>query len=163
MLLDFFLLGAAAGLAVIAFLLKKQAGLLILALFAGAAWSVAMTAPVVDWLVTSGQVAISLSPEALTGVALTILPVILIWFAVPKNHTSWGRVAGSVVFGLMAVVVLHDFAPSIFDEGLVADSKVYAFAADYVSWLVTLGLFYAIADMYMARLGGGERAGRHHR
>lgn len=139
----------------VVFLTRRRFGLLGLALAAGSIlsdlWSRDLTP-----LIKDVGVEIAAPPlVTVVAAALVLLPAAALFFRGPANKHLPQRLLSAAAFALLALA----FLLPVFGEALVLEGDgqvVYDFVSTYRSWIITVGIGYALFDLLMVRGHGGH-------
>jgi hypothetical protein len=156
MFIDAVIVGIAGGLALVTYILKRNVGVVLLALMAGALVGSLATQTISTWLVTytsEGQ----LRPDVLS-MGITLLPVVICWVVAPKTIAKWRRLVGAVVLAAVAISLLGQFMGGIFASSLVEQARLLDPASHFRAIIVLAGLLFALVDLFLGK--GREKSER---
>ncbi|HSX27855.1 MAG TPA: hypothetical protein VLF60_00195 [Candidatus Saccharimonadales bacterium] len=159
MFVDIVLLATAAVLVAGSYLFKRSAGTLILAAMAGGLMASLAAATAAQQLDAHGVHIQRVQPEAAVGIAITLLPALLVWFAGPKSHARIRRLIGAVVFASVVVALIAGYMKGIFAESLVTQAHVSQ-VVRYKMSILAVGLAFALIDLYLSKAIKGRERGR---
>lgn len=134
----------------LAFIMKRRFGVLGLALTAGALLSTYWTAAVQAFLEQQG---ITLAAPPLSGVvalALALFPAVLLLFGGPTYNNKSQRIFGSLLFALMAFLIVLPNLTTIFVVEPNAE-PIIANIMQYKSSVLAVLIVYATIDTMLAQ------------
>ena len=135
---------------------KRRFGLLALALVAGSIISASWTSFATITLQAQGFKLLSPPLNMVVGVALLLLPPVILLFVGPTYRKKWQRVAGSVlfaVFGLLLIVSVMQREAS----ALIGDNQVASLTTQYYPFIIVVGVAIAIIDTVHTHLSAKNK------
>ena len=147
---------------VLAFLTKRRFGVLALALAAGYVLS-ASWARDIEWAAALLPFDFEVpSPVTVISLLVILLPSIILLFGGPAYSSKKGRIVGSLLYALTAVL----FGLGALEHTLVlmgASKDVFDFLMEYRTYILTGALVWAVLDIMHVRTGrgGGEKHRKH--
>lgn len=148
-------------LAALSYMMGRRAGVLCLALLAGATfahyWAIDLTPRVAE----AGLVLVKPPLSSVLALFLTVFPAILLMLGGPKHSTRPHRLFGSLLFGVFAVILLLEPIANTFvidDMG----QTVLETLTSYRPIIITACLVLALLDILHVNARGAKDA-KHHK
>lgn len=140
---------------VLAFLARRRFGLVGLGLTTGATLATLWTEQV-TMLIAKNGVQLAAPPLAsVVGVALTLLPSMVLFFSGPKQKDMIQRVIAAAAYAVLATTfLLVPLGNALVLTGF--DKTAYDFLLEYRVYIVTAGIVYALVDIVFRAKGGAE-------
>ena len=139
-----------AALFVVAYVTKRRFGLRGLALATGAMIATIWVGDLTPIIAQAGFVLIKPPLESVVAAALTLLPALLLLTSGQPYKANMQRVFGSLLFALLAVVLLLEPLGSAFIiEGL--GEQVFVLLTEYRVAIITACLGIAIIDLMLTK------------
>lgn len=143
----------------LAYATKRRFGVLGLALAAGYVLQRLWEAELPAW---AGYLQIPdsliVSPVTLLGMAIVLLPSIILLFGGPTYKTAHGRLVGSIGYALLALVFC--IGPLSNSLTLLGDGKVvFDFVMTYRDYIMTGSLVLAVIDMFQVHVKSSKSKG----
>ena len=135
---------------VLMFFAKRRYGVMALALAAGAMMSSLWVSDLTPLVAKAGVVLVQPPLEVIVAAGLTLIPALLVLFSGPSYHAKGGRLVGSVLFGVLAVLLL--LGPM--QSGVIVDGTsrpIVAALLNYKPVGVTFLLILAVVDVWVTR------------
>ncbi len=155
--------GIAAVLFAIVFLSGKRAGIPIAGLIMGSVLAESWSSKIIPSIEAFYPVLFGAPISVIVPVVLVLIPAFLMIGAAPKNHSSLEKLFSSVVFSLVAAVIL--VAP-LGDMAILAstDKVLYDMIILYKSTIISLGVLVAMIDITIGHFKKHKPAGdkKHH-
>lgn len=149
-MLTFAILGGALVLLfLLAFIMKRRFGVLGLALTAGALLSTYWTDAVQAFLEQQGITLAAPPLSEVVAVSLALLPAALLLFSGPIYHAKPQRILGSLLFAVMAFLIVLPALTGIFVVEPSAEQVVGAIS-QYKNSLIAVLIVYATIDTMLA-------------
>ena len=94
--------------------------------------------------------------SSVVATVVTLLPALILLFGGPGYKATWQRIVGSLVFAMLAIVLLLEplGAALVVDE---AGKPLFEFLRGYQNILITTGLGFAIIDLLLTRSPKGHK------
>lgn len=149
-----------AALFMLIFSSKKQAGVLVLALIAGASvsrlWSDSLTA-----FAQSTELSLPLPLlSALASALLILMPALLLLGAASTYRKKWQQLTGAAAFALLAgVLLIQPLGSFLVVEGF--GRMVFAVFSDNRTYIVTAAIIFAVVDILLTGAAGRPRSIKH--
>lgn len=142
------------------FFTKRRFGLLGLALAAGSIVSELWSKDVTPLVQNAGVELVA--PPLVTVVAAVLLlaPALILIVKAPSQKHLLQRLLSSTVFAGLAVA----FMLPVLGDALVLEGEgkaIYDTLVNYRPWILTVGLVYALVDIFLARAGRGSHSKEH--
>ncbi|QHN43169.1 hypothetical protein GII36_04955 [Candidatus Mycosynbacter amalyticus] len=145
---------------VFAYMTKRRFGVLGLALAAGYVLSKLWETSIADLVSNSGIELEMVSPVTLATLAVILLPSVVLLFGGPTYKTKRGRLIGSLLYAVLAVVFSLDALQ--YTLVLMGPGKqVFDFLVQYQQIILTGALAGAVVDIMHARSSGGKKDEHH--
>jgi hypothetical protein len=151
MFIDVVLIGIAAGLVVLASFFKRSGGVLILAVMAGALLAGVSAATATGWLSAHGLTLSQVTPSAVVGAAITMVPALVCLLVAPKNTAKLRRLAGAIVFGVVSATLLTQYCTAIFADALIQKGHLVSLLTSLRGAILAIGLAVALADLFLGK------------
>lgn len=148
---------------VFAYVTKRRFGVLGLALAAGYVLSKLWETNIADYVASSGIEFDAVSPVTLVTLIVILLPSIVLLFGGPTYKSKRGRLIGSLLYAVLAVVFSLDALQ--YTLVLIGPGKeVFDLLVQYQQVILTAALAGAIVDIMHARSSGtgGEKHDKKH-
>lgn len=145
-----------AALFITVYVTKRRVGVLGLGLAAGAILSNLWVGDLTPLVAQAGIEIVRPPLSSVVATALTLLPALILLFGGPGYKTTWQRMVGSLVFAVLAVVLL--LGP--LGAALVIDDSgkpLFEFLQRYQNILITAGLGFAVIDLLLTRSPKGHK------
>lgn len=145
---------------VFAYVTKRRFGVLGLALAAGYVLSKLWETNIADYVSSSGIELEAVSPVTLATLVVILLPSVVLLFGGPTYKTKRGRLIGSLLYAVLAVVFSLDALQ--YTLVLMGPGKqVFDFLVQYQQIILTAALAGAVVDIMHARSSGGKKDEHH--
>jgi len=155
------LVGIAAALFAAAFFSKRRFGLLGLALTAGATLSTLWSYDAGLIVSSTGLVPDGPITNAVALAVVVLLPAILLLFHGYTYKNMFGRVVGSLLFTVLALAFLTEPIGSVLAlSGISQD--VYNFIVANKSTIISIGVIFAVIDLFFTKPPSKKERERHH-
>lgn len=151
---------AFAALFALVFLTKRRFGLLGFALAVGSILSELWSKDVTPLVKSAGIELVAPPLLTVVAAALLLLPALVLIVKAPAQKHLLQRSVSAAAFAALAVA----FLLPVFGDALVIEGQgkaIYDTLVNYRPWIVTVGLVYALVDIFMARGGHGSHAKEH--
>lgn len=148
---------------VFAYTTRRRFGVLGLALAAGYVLSKLWETNISEFVSTSGIEFDAVSPVTLVTLVVILLPSVVLLFGGPTYKTRRGRLIGSSLYAVLAVVFSLDALQ--YTLVLIGPGKqVFDILVQYQQFILTAALAGAVLDIMHARSsgGGGEKHDKKH-
>lgn len=156
-----FIGAAAAMLFVAAYLTKRRFGVLGLALATGYVLSQLWESYIPALVDVIGVDFEFVSPVTVITLLIILLPSVALFFGGPTCKTKRGRLIGSLLYVVLAVV----FSLGALEHTMVLmgpGKAVFDVLVQYREYILTLALALSIVDVIHAHTGGGEKHDKKH-
>lgn len=135
---------------VLMFFARRRYGVMALALAAGAMMSSLWVGQLTPLVAKSGVIIIQPPLESVVAAGLTLIPAALLLFSGPIYHKAGTRAFGSVLFSLLAILLLLDtLQSSVIIDGL--GKTVFDALDQWKTMGVTFLLLAAVVDTWGVR------------
>ncbi len=144
-----------------AFATKRRFGVLGLALAAGYVLSQLWEQVIPEAIDSLGIEFDVVSPVTLATLLVILLPSVVLFFGGPTCKTARGRLAGSLLYAVLAVV----FSLGAFEHTLVLmgpGKVVFDALIEFRPYILTIALALSIVDVLHAHTSGGEKHPKKH-
>ena len=145
-----------AALFVTVYVTKRRVGVLGLGLAAGAILSNLWVGDLTPLVAQAGIEIVRPPLSSVVATVVTLLPALILLFGGPGYKAGWQRIVGSLVFAVLAIVLL--LGP--LSAALVIDDSgkpLFEFLHQYQNILITAGLGFAIIDLLLTRSPKGHK------
>lgn len=156
------ILALLVSLFLIAYLTKRRFGVLGLGLAAGLVLSQELTVYMERFLRYSDIPVEPLAYKTAAQIFLILIPALVMLFAGPRYYSKKSVVIGSLLFALLATVML--LGPLVRDLPKMDDNtmEVMSLIASNSSWIVTIGIVSAVMDtLHMHTKKGYSKGSKH--
>lgn len=140
----------ATGLFICVYFTRRRLGVLGLSLAAGAMLSSLWVGDLTPIVAQAGIEIVRPPLSSVVATGLTLLPAAILLFGGPVYRTTWQRIVGSLIFTMLAIVLLLD----PLGAALVVDDSgkpVFEFLQRNQNILITTGLLFAVLDLLTTR------------
>lgn len=146
----------AAALFVTVYVTKRRVGVLGLGLAAGAILSNLWVGDLTPLVAQAGIEIIRPPLSSVVATVITLLPALVLLFGGPGYKTAWQRMVGSLIFAMLAIVLLLEplGAALVIDE---AGKPLFEFLQRHQNILITAGLTFAVVDLLLTRSPKGHK------
>lgn len=146
----------AAALFITVYVTKRRVGVLGLGLAAGAILSNLWVGDLTPLVAQAGIEIVRPPLSSVVATVVTLLPALILLFGGPGYKATWQRTVGSLVFAMLAIVLLLEplSAALVIDEG---GKPLFEFLQRYQNILITLGLSFAVVDLLLTRSPRGHK------
>jgi uncharacterized membrane protein YeaQ/YmgE (transglycosylase-associated protein family) len=151
MFIDVVLIGIAVGLAILASFFKRSAGVLILAAMAGALVASVSANTATTWLSAHGLTISQVTPSAVVGAAITIVPAFVCLLVAPKNNAKVRRLIGATVFGIVGATLLAQYCNDIFADAVIQKGHLMTPLTNLRGAILAIGLVVALVDLFLGK------------
>lgn len=152
-----FVAGIGVALFTLAFLTKRRFGVLGLALAAGVLISSNWAALLTPFLEDQGLSVQFIPFSVFVQSTLILIPPLLLLIGGPTYEKTWGRLLGSLLFAVLAVIfLLQPLGDSLRLDGV--SLEVYQWVSSKQNIIVVIGLILAVIDLLFAR---SKHKGKH--
>ena len=149
-----------AGLFALMFFSRRRYGVMGLALAAGAMMSSLWVSDLTPLVAKAGVVSVQPPLESIVAAGLTLIPAALLLFSGPSYHKPASRMVGSVLFALLAILLLLDTLQSavvIDGTGKVVFDALFQWKTMGVTFLLVAAVF----DTWGVRTPKREKESKH--
>lgn len=145
-----------AALFITVYVTKRRVGVLGLGLAAGAILSNLWVGNLTPLVAQAGIEIVRPPLSSVVATVVTLLPALILLFGGPGYKATWQRIVGSLVFGMLAIVLLLEplGAALVVDE---AGKPLFEFLQRNQNILITAGLGFAIIDLLLTRSPKGHK------
>lgn len=157
----FFIGITAIVLALFAYVTGRRFGVLGLALAAGYVLSKLWETSLAGWAQYLPLESGVIEPVTIVTLAIILLPSVVLLFGGPAYRTKRGRLIGSLLYGLLAVI----FSLGAFEYSLVlvgSGRNLFEMLVQYQQYILTIALGVSIIDIMYARTNKGEKQTKKH-
>lgn len=145
-----------AALFITVYVTKRRVGVLGLGLAAGAILSNLWVGNLTPLVAQAGIEIVRPPLSSVVATVVTLLPALILLFGGPGYKATWQRIVGSLVFAMLAIVLLLEplGAALVVDE---AGKPLFEFLQRNQNILITAGLGFAIIDLLLTRSPRGHK------